>query len=95
MAFVMKLFSITSGIIQFQLIHCKLISYTACQLLPQITPACNVKQTGSGFRKTHSFLKTIALSSKRAVLFINFESGEPPKTKAVYCYNHLHQLNSF
>ena len=82
MACVMKLFSITSGIIQFQLILCKLISYTACQLLPQITQACDVKQTGSGFRKTHSFLKTIALSSKRAVLFINIESSEPPKKKS-------------
>ena len=81
MAFVMRLFSVTSGVIHFQLIHCKLISNTACQLLPQMTQACNVKQTGSSFRKTHSFLKTIALGSKRTVLFINFESSEPPKKK--------------
>ena len=82
MAVVMKLFSVTSSIIQFQLVHCKLISYTACQLLPQITRACSVKQTGSGFRKTHGFLKATALSSKRVVLFINFESSEPPKKKS-------------
>lgn len=52
MALVMKLFSVTSSIIQFQLIYYKLISYKACQLLPQKIGACNVRQTGNGFRKT-------------------------------------------